>query len=277
LGEGIIIKKLTKTLFSALLFVSVIMSVGCGNTKQSSNSSTNQGKDSKPVSLTISAAASLKDAMGEIKELYVKENPNVTITYNFGASGTLQQQIEQGAPADIFMSAATKQMDELKKKGLMIDNTVKNLLQNDVVLVVPKDSTVVKDFNDLTSDNVKKIALGEPKSVPVGQYSQEVLTFLKIADKVQSKAVLAKDVKEVLSWVQTGNVDAGIVYATDAKVSDKVKVVATAPENSHKPVVYPVGVIKASKNIEVATDFAKFMSGDKAKIVFEKYGFKVTK
>lgn len=270
-------KKFTKALLAALLFVIVVMSVGCANTKQSSNSSTNQAKDSKPVTLTISAASSLKDAMGEIKELYAKENPNVTITYNFGASGTLQQQIEQGAPADIFISAATKQMDELKKKGLMVDDTVKNLLQNDVVLVVPKDSTVVKDFNDLTSDNVKKIALGEPKSVPVGQYSQEVLTFLKIADKVQPKAVLAKDVKEVLSWVQTGNVDAGIVYATDAKVSDKVKVVATAPENSHKPVVYPVGIIKASKNGEAATDFAKFMSGDKAKVVFEKYGFKVTK
>ncbi|MCT8975649.1 molybdate ABC transporter substrate-binding protein [Clostridium sp. CX1] len=266
-------KGFKKTLLSTLIFATLAMSVGCGST----NASTSQSKNEEAVTLTISAAASLKDAMGEIKQLYTKENPKVKITYNFGGSGTLQQQIEQGAPADIFMSAAAKQMDALKSKNLMEEGTVKNLLQNDVVLIVPKDSTVVKDFNGIAGDKVKKVALGEPKSVPVGQYSQEILTSLKISDKVQPKSIFAKDVKEVLTWVETGNVDAGLVYLTDAKVSDKVKVAATAPESSHKPVVYPVGVVKASKNIETAKDFVKFMEGDEAKAVFEKYGFKVAR
>lgn len=273
-------KKFKKGLAFILFLITLVMFSACGSTKQNPNqqaTDSSAGKDNKPVTLTISAAASLKDAMGEIKQLYNKEKPNVTITYNFGASGTLQQQIEQGAPADIFMSAATKQMDALKSKNLLADDTIKNLLENEVVLIAPKDSSTVKDFNDLASDKVKKVALGEPKSVPVGQYSQDVLTSLKIMDKVQPKAVFGKDVKEVLTWVETGNVDAGIVYETDAKISSKVKIVAAAPKDSHKPVVYPVALIKASKNADAAKDFLKFMSEDKAKAVFEKYGFKVNK
>lgn len=236
-----------------------------------------QPEEEKPVSLTISAAASLKDAMEEIKQQYGKEKPNVTITYNFGSSGSLQQQIEQGAPVDIFRSAAAKQMNALKERNLIIEETNKNLLENKVVLIAPKDSTLLKEFTDLADDRVKKIALGEPKSVPVGQYSEEILISMKIKEKVQPKAVFARDVREVLTWVETGNADAGIVYETDAKVSDKVKVVASAPENSHKPVVYPVAVIKSSQNIDAAKEFLQFISGDKGKAVFEKFGFHMTK
>lgn len=274
-------KKFKKILFVILCLVVIVMSVGCTGVKQDSNDKTasviTKNKDDKAVTLTISAAASLKDSMEEIKKLYAEEKSNVTITYNFGASGTLEQQIEQGAPVDVFISAATQQMDELKNKGLLINDTDKNLLENNVVLIVPKDSSTVKGFSDLATDKVKKIALGEPKSVPVGQYSQDILTYLNIMDKVEPKAVFGKDVREVLTWVETGNVDAGIVYSTDVKVSNKVKVVATAPENSHKPVVYPVAVLKDSKNVQEAKDFAKFLSGDKAKAVFEKYGFKAAK
>lgn len=273
-------KIIKKLLFIPFILSIIIMSVACGNTNQSENqqgsNSTTQTKDNN-ITLTISAAASLKDSMQELQKLYATEKPNVKITYNFGASGTLQQQIEQGAPADIFMSAATKQMDALKQKNLLVDDTVKNLLENNVVLIAPKDSSEIKDFADLAGDKVKKVALGEPKSVPVGQYSQDVLNSLKIMDKVQPKAVLAKDVKEVLTWVETKNVDAGIVYETDAKVSDKVKIVATAPANTHKPVLYPVAVIKNSKNVDAAKDFLNFIASDKGKAVFEKYGFKVTK
>jgi molybdenum ABC transporter, periplasmic molybdate-binding protein len=273
---GIKMKFVKKLLFIPLILSIIIMSVGCGNTKQPQ---TQQGSNStnQTITLTISAAASLKDSMQELQKLYATEKPNVKITYNFGASGTLQQQIEQGAPADIFMSAATKQMDELKKKNLLVDDTIKNLLENNVVLIVPKDSSEIKDFTDLAGDKVKKVALGEPKSVPVGQYSQDVLNSLKIMDKVQPKAVFGKDVKEVLTWVETKNVDAGIVYETDAKISDKVKIVATAPANTHKPVLYPVAVIKNSKNVDAAKDFLNFIASDKGKAVFEKYGFKVTK
>jgi molybdate transport system substrate-binding protein len=273
INGGIKMKLVKKLLFIPLILSIIIMSVGCGNTNQS----TNQTKDHKTITLTISAAASLKDSMQELQKLYATEKPNVKITYNFDASGTLQQQIDQGAPADIFMSAATKQMDELKKKNLLVDDTVKNLLENNVVLIVPKDSSEIKDFTDLASDKVKKVALGEPKSVPVGQYSQDVLNSLKITDKVQPKAVLGKDVREVLTWVETKNADAGIVYETDAKISDKVKIVATAPANTHKPVLYPVAVIKNSKNVDAAKDFLNFIASDKGKAVFEKYGFKISK
>lgn len=274
-------KIIKKLLFIPFILSIIIMSVACGNTNQSQNqqgsNSTTQTKDDKNITLTISAAASLKDSMQELQKLYATEKPNVKITYNFGASGTLQQQIEQGAPVDIFMSAATKQMDALKQKNLLVDDTIKNLLENNVVLIAPKDSSEIKDFADLAGDKVKKVALGEPKSVPVGQYSQDVLNSLKIMDKVQSKAVLAKDVKEVLTWVETKNVDAGIVYETDVKVSDKVKIVATAPSNTHKAVLYPVAVVKNSKNADAARDFLKFIESDKGKAVFEKYGFKFNK
>lgn len=158
-----------------------------------------------------------------------------------------------------------------------MNDTIKNLLENNVVLVVPQDSSAVKDFPDPTTDKVKKVALGEPKSVPAGQYAEEVLTSLKIYDKVKSKAVFGKDVKEVLTWVETKNADAGIVYETDAKLSDKVKIVTTAPSNTHKPVVYPVAVIKSSKNADAAKDFLNFVVSDKGKAVFEKYGFKFTR
>jgi molybdate transport system substrate-binding protein len=276
---GIIMKK-SKRILSVVLFLLItILSVGCGTTsKDSSNQqSDSASKKDEAVTLTVSAAASLKDSMNEIKQLYTKEHPNVTITYNFGSSGSLQQQIEQGAPADIFMSAATKQMDALKSKNLLVNDTIKDLLKNDVVLIAPKASSNVTSFQDLASDKVKKIALGEIKSVPVGQYSQEILKNLKLMDKVSPKAVYGKDVKEVLTWVETGNVDAGIVYKTDALVSDKVKVIAAAPADSHKDVIYPAAVVKASKNQDAAKKFLEYLSGDEAQKVFEKYGFKVGK
>lgn len=271
-------KKLKKVFVLILVLVITVMAAGCGSQSSNEKKSTSSTKQEKAVTLTVSAAASLKDSMNEIKQLYAKEHPNVTITYNFGASGTLQQQIEQGAPADLFISAATKQMDALKGKNLLANDTIINLLKNDVVLIVPKNSSSnIKSFNDLASDKVRKVALGEVKSVPVGQYSQEILTNLKLMDKVQPKAIYGKDVKEVLTWVETGNVDAGIVYKTDALVSKKVNIVATAPETSHKTVIYPAAVVKASKNPTQAKDFLKFLSSDKAKAVFQKYGFKLGK
>ena len=133
--------------------------------------------------------------MEEVKAAYAEEKPNVILTCNFGSSGSLQQQIEQGAEVDVFFSAAAKQMDALQEKGLIVEDTRKNILENKIVLIVPKDVTSVTDFNDLTSDNVKKIALGETKSVPVGQYSEEVLKKLNLMDTIESKVVFGKDVK----------------------------------------------------------------------------------
>jgi molybdate transport system substrate-binding protein len=224
--------------------------------------------------LTVSAAISLKDALDEAKQIYAAENPNVAIAANYGASGTLQLQIEQGAPVDVFLSAAPKQMDALDAKGLLLEGTRKNLLRNEVVLIVPKDSSArISSFQDLTRADVKQIALGEPVTVPAGQYAKEVLTSLGIYAAVNSKAILAKDVRQVLTYVETGNVDAGIVYATDAMSSAKVKVVATAPAKSHSPVIYPAAVIKASKNPAAARAFLNFLAGPRGRAVFQKYGF----
>lgn len=261
--------------FNIVLYLIIFLGISIGLTgcKKSDNSVAK-----KNVTLNISAAASLKDSMEEIKKLYGAKNPNVNISYNFASSGTLQQQIEQGSPTDIFISAAPTQMNALKTKGIMEDDTIKNLLKNEIVLIVPGKSTNnIKDFKDLAGSNVKKIALGEVKSVPAGQYAKEVLSYFNILDKVQAKNVYAKDVREVLSWVETGNVDAGIVYATDAKTSNKVKVVVAAPEGSHKNVFYPVGVVKSSKNIQAAKEFIQFMSSEEAKSVFKKYGFESLK
>jgi len=258
---------------TSLLLISVLLTLTAGCTNRVKPVTIKEKP--KPVALTISAAASLKDSMNEIKQLYEAKNTNVKLTFNFGSSGTLQQQIEQGAEVDIFMSAAAKQMDALESKDLIIKDTRKNLLLNDVVLIVPKDNSTIISFDDLTTDKAKIIALGEPKTVPAGQYAEEVFTKLGMLDKIKSKAVYAKDVTEVLTWVETGNADAGIVYTTDAKTSNKVKVIATAPSDSHKPVVYPAAIIKASKKTDASKAFMSFLSDAKAKAVFEKYGFKI--
>jgi molybdate transport system substrate-binding protein len=224
--------------------------------------------------LTVSAAISLKDALDEVRTLYISQNPRVSLAMNYGASGTLQLQIEQGAPVDVFLSAAPKQMDALAAKSLLLDGARKDLLRNEVVLIVPKNSTSkISSFQDLARGDVKQVALGEPVTVPAGQYAKQVLTSLGIYDAVNAKAVLAKDVRQVLTYVETGNVDAGIVYSTDALSSSKVKVVATAPATSHDPVIYPVAVIKDSKNAAAARAFLDFLSGAQANVIFKKYGF----
>ncbi len=229
---------------------------------------------SAKAELTVSAAISLKDALDEVKQLYTADNPGVSIATNYGASGTLQIQIEQGAPVDVFFSAAPKQMDTLESKGLLLEGSRKDLLRNEVVLIVPRDSALgISSFEDLTHANVKQVSFGQPDVVPAGQYAREVLTHLGIFNAVNSKAVLAKDVRQVLTYVETGNVDAGIVYSTDALSSSKAKVVAQAPANSHSPIIYPVAVIKATKNAAAARAFENFLSGPKARAVFQKYGF----
>jgi molybdate transport system substrate-binding protein len=212
--------------------------------------------------------------MGEIKKRYAEEKPMVTINFNFGSSGSLQKQIEQGAPADIFMSAATKQMEILSQESLLLEDTKVDLLGNTVVLVVKSDSALAIDFKDSGSNKLQKIALGEPKTVPSGQYAEEIYRTLKILDEVKEKAVYGKSVTEVLTWVESGNVDAGVVYGTDAKASTKVKVVAVATKDLYKtPVVYPVAVIKGSNNVDASKEFLAFLCSKKAKVVFQQYGF----
>ena len=213
--------------------------------------------------------------MNDVAALYAKENPNVKIVFNFGSSGALQQAIENGGETDLFFSAAQKQMNALDEAGELAQGTRRDLLRNEVVLVVPNDSEKnISSFDDAATDEVEKIALGEPKGVPVGQYSEEIFSALKILDAVKAKAVYGSDVRQVLAWTESGEVDCGVVYATDAAISDKVKVVCAAPQGTHKPVVYPAAAIKSSKQPDAAKKFLDFTTTDAAKKVFERYGFK---
>lgn len=231
-------------------------------------------KSEDPVELTILAAASLTDVTTKLTELYKEEAPNITLTFSYGASGALQTQIEEGAPADIFLSAATKQMDALDEEGLLLTDTRKDLLLNKIVLIVPKDSALMlTSFEEVEADTVKTIALGEPEGVPVGQYAEQVFTNLGIIDAVKVKANYGSDVKQVLTWVASGEVDCGVVYATDAKTSDNVSIVCEAPEGSHEDIIYPAAVIENSTSPEAAKAFLDFLVTDEAAAVFEEFGF----
>ncbi|MCD9022134.1 molybdate ABC transporter substrate-binding protein [Cohnella silvisoli] len=225
--------------------------------------------------ILISAAASLKDSLDEIEKEYEKVHPDINLTFNYGSSGTLQKQIEQGAPADLFISAGKKQMDALVKQDLISDNT--NLLKNELVLVVPLDSkrkwTTVKE---LTDKDIKKIAIGQPESVPAGQYAKETLNSRKVWDDLEPKLVYAKDVRQVLTYVETGNADAGFVYKTDALTSKKVKIAIKIIPEVHTPIVYPAGLVKDSKHSTEAKEFYKYLKTKEASTIFEEYGFKLS-
>lgn len=223
--------------------------------------------------IVVSAAASLREALGEANAAFAEANPDIKIEVNLGGSGALQQQIEQGAPVDLFISAATKQIDALSAKNLLLEGTETQLLSNEVVLIGPPGATFPAGFADLLSPKVKHIAIGEPKSVPAGQYAQQIFAFFGIAEAIQPKLVFGKDVRMVLTYAETKNVDAGIVYRTDAKQSGKVTVLATAPPESHDPVIYPAAIIKSSKNSSAARTYLAFLKSAKAMEVFEKFGF----
>lgn len=247
----------------ACLIVSMIITAGC----TAKNSTV-------PVSLTVSAAKSLTDVLAEISTGYADENPEVTLVFNFGGSGALRQQIEQGAEADLYIPASLRDMELLQSKGLLNDATVRNILGNELVLIVPADSELpVADFRDVTEPAVKSLAIGEPASVPAGKYAQEVFTAIGVWEPVKERIVYAKDVRTVLAWVETGNAEAGVVYLSDALGSDQVKIAATAPKASHTPIIYPGAVLKASKASEAAEGFLDYLGSEEAKAVFEKHGY----
>lgn len=271
-----------KKLFILLLIgvLSLSLLIGCGTQEETpavkapSVEVLPEEEPAEEVELLISAAASMTDVLTEMAELYKEVAPNVTLTYTFGSSGALQAQIEEGAPSDIFMSAAQKQMDTLEEGGYIIKDTRKTLLVNKVVLISPLDSeSSVTSFEELVNPEVENIGIGDPTSVPVGQYSEEIFTNLDIWDEINAKTVYGSDVRTVLTWVEAGEVDFGLVYATDAASTDKIKVLTEAPEGSHKEVSYPVAVIKSSNNVDAAQAFLDYLSSEEAAEVFVKYGF----
>jgi molybdate transport system substrate-binding protein len=225
--------------------------------------------------LTVHAASSLTDAMKEISAAYEKQSGD-KVRLNFDASSILARQIEEGAPADVFLSADEMKMDALEKAGYLAPGTRKTLLSNTLVIVVPSDGTLkIHSAADLAGGEVKKIAISQPSSVPVGIYSKEYLTKLGLWDKLTPKVVPTQNVRASLAAVESGNVEAGFVYKTDALISDKVKVAYEIPANAGPAIRYPVAVLTTSKESAAAKKFVAYLESEPALAIFRKYGFLV--
>ena len=259
-----------KRLLSVCVFLSLVLSFPFASPQKEEPAALQ--KEAAPEIL-VSAAASLTNCLQEIGEIYNRRPDTARVVFNFGSSGALQQQIEQGAPADIFFSAGKKQMQALQDKGLMDDATVRFLLENKVVLIVPKGAVRPGSFEDLRDPRYGRIAIGAPDSVPAGQYAEQVLISLGLREALEDRLILAKDVREVLFWVESGNADAGMVYSTDALISTGVEVCLTAPGGSHTPVRYPAGVTSGSGAPGAASDFLDFLLTPEVREIFLRYGF----
>jgi len=269
------LKKILPILLTATLLLT--SATGCTTTNTTSNTE-NTTITTTPVTINLFAAASLTNALTELNQKYKDSNPWVSFSTNFAGSGALQQQIENAVPGqvDIFISAASAQMNNLQNKNLLIDSTRKNLLNNNVVLIVPKNSTWnINSFSDLATATNKTLALGAPASVPAGAYAQEAFELLGIWDAVQTatKIVQFSDVTQVLTAVATGNADAGVVYSTDALSNSNVKVIAQAPNEINAKIVYPAAIIKGCNNVETAQEYIDFLFSNEARAIFEDYGF----
>lgn len=231
-------------------------------------------KGAEQTTILVAAAASLKYSYDdELIPMFEAVNPGIRVEATYDSSGKLQTQIEEGLAADVFMSAAMKQMTALRDEGLIAADSIVELLENKIVLIVPEGTEPkVTGFEDITAADV--IAVGDPESVPAGQYAKEALTSLGLWDAVEAKSTKGTNVTEVLNWVAEGSADAGIVYATDAATTPKVAVIAKAPAGSlAKKVIYPVGIVAASEHKEAAQKFVDFLQSDEAIAVFEQYGF----
>lgn len=248
-----------------LVCLSAVVTVltACGGDKADS------GDES--VTLTVSAAASLTDALQETAEMFHEEHPEIKVDFNFGGSGALQQQISNGAPADMFFSASSDDFKVLLENGSIAKEDSVSLLHNELVLITPKGNETVTSFDDI--EDASRIAVGTPDSVPAGQYSMQTIDTLGLTADLEQKLVYAEDVRAVLTYVERGEVDAGLVYRTDALTSDSVGIADTAPAGAHEPIVYPVGLIQESDNAEAAETFYEYLQSADALAVFEKYGF----
>ena len=242
---------------------------------ENSTAAQEESEGQEDVELLAAAAASLKNVYEEeLIPLFEQQNPGVTVKGIYDSSGKLQTQIEEGLEADVFMSAASKQMDALEEKGLIASDTMTDLLENKIVLIVPSGmETTLTAFEDIAE--AESIALGDPASVPVGQYSEEALKSLGIWEEIQDRVSFGTNVTEVLAQVASASADAGIVYATDAaSMPEDVTVIAEAPEGSlKKKVIYPVAVTANSAHPEEAEAFVEFLQSEEAMAAFEAYGF----
>ncbi|HEU5193074.1 MAG TPA: molybdate ABC transporter substrate-binding protein [Methylomirabilota bacterium] len=225
--------------------------------------------------VTLSVAISLKDAVEDLGRQFAAGRPGVTLRYNFGASGDLQKQIEAGAPVDLFLSAATRQMDELEKQNLIVVSSRKAFARNVLAVVKPTDSKVdVVKAEDLLGARVTRVVIGQPKTVPAGQYAEESLRKMGLWDRLQSKLVFSENVRQALDYVARGEVDAGFVYTTDtASRAQGVKEAFRPPEDTYRPVVYPGAVVAAAKQPALAQAYLDLLASRQGQAVLAKYGF----
>lgn len=251
---------LKKLLFMVLVLVLLLVVSGC--------SEKGSADDKNRVTILVGAAASLTDAISEIEPLFEKTE-GIDLDLQFSATGPLKEQIKSGAGIDVFMSASKKDMVDMVDSGYVVDDEI--LLTNELVLAKTKGSGV-KSIGDLKG--VDYIAVGEPASVPVGKYTVEALTNLGLYDSLKAKFTYAKDVSQVLNWVELGNAEVGFVYYSDfVRSKGKVELVEKVDGSKYTKIVYPMGLVKASERVDEARAFMEFLKGDEARAVFRKYGF----
>ncbi len=247
-----------RTLSACLLAASLMLSAGSSHAQE----------------LIVSAAASLTNAFREIGAAFEKEHAGVKVVFNFAASGPLLQQIERGAPVDVFATADLETMDAAAEKKLIIPATHRNFVSNRLVLVVPSDARMTpKTLADLEAPGIQRIGIGNPATVPVGRYAREVLSEEKLWESLKPKLIFADSVRQVLDYVARGEVDAGFVYATDAGIAkDKVK--QALELRTPRPIVYPIAIVSASKQPRLSKSFTDYVSGSNGQTILAKYGFR---
>lgn len=247
------------TFYSIVFFIFITLFLGCVSDKHNE--------------LSVFAAISLKDALTEIGVGFTDKH-NVKIYYNFGASTTLQRQIEKGASVDIYISASSHQLDALQQQDLIDSTTRQDLLTNELVVVTHKDNRLSLDkLNDLTDPKIEKIAIGQPGIVPAGTYTKESLVQQNLWDKIHSKLIFGNNVRSTLAFVSTRTVDLGIVYQTDVRISNNIKIVLDIPTDTYSKIKYPAAVISNTKQKELATEFISYLESEFASDIFNRYGF----
>lgn len=225
------------------------------------------------TTLPICAAMSLKDAVTALQKIYEERHPEIGLEINFASSGALQKQIEQGAPAEIFLSAGQKQMNALETQGLIVKESRCDLLSNTLVLVVAKEKQKqIKDFDNL-EEHADSFAIGHPESVPAGRYGKQTLVSLALWRPLEKRLVLAKNVRAVLAYVDSGNADAGLIYRTDTLKLHSAVIAAEAPVNSHAPIIYPAALVADGRHPAEARQFLEFLKSIEAGEIFARYRF----
>ncbi|MBI4798281.1 MAG: molybdate ABC transporter substrate-binding protein [Desulfarculus sp.] len=226
----------------------------------------------------VSAAASLREALQEAGQAFQAQHPGTRVAFNFGASGALASQIEQGAPVDVFASANQEHMERLNRQGLLLPQTRRDFTANALVLIQPGDGAALSQPQDLLSPQVRRLALGDPATVPAGQYAKQALTSLQLWEALRPKLVLAADVRQVREYVLRGEVEAGLVFASDmarkpGAEPPRARVALTLAPGLHAPILYPAAVLKGSRQPQKATAFLDFLVSPPGQAILARWGF----